>query len=94
MKMKRVSLYDSMKFEPFEDHEEERCWQKQAASALKVLIKSRLTRRQKQVIVLYYYKGMKQRDIAKQLGVTESAVSHAKIEALKRIKFYLEILRR
>lgn len=94
MRMKRVSLYDSLKFEPFEDREEERGWQRQASEALKVLIKSKLTHRQKQVIVLYYYKGMKQREIADQLGITESAVSHAKIDALKKIKFYLELIRR
>lgn len=91
--MKRCTLYDSLEITPFDDREEERSWQKKAAELLKVLISSRLTRRQRQVIVLYYYKGMKQRDIAKKLNVSESAVSHAKATALKRIKFHLELLR-
>lgn len=92
--MKRCTLYDSLKFTPFEEYEDEKCWQKKAAELLKVVISSRLARRQKQVIVLYYYKGMRQREIAKKLGISESAVSHAKIAALKRIKLYLELLRR
>lgn len=91
--MKRCTIYDSLKITPFKDHDEEKNWQGKAAELLKVLISSRLTRRQKQVIVLYYYKGMKQRDIAKKLNISESAVSHAKTTALKRIKFYMEFLR-
>ena len=92
--MKRVSLYDSLGIEPFEDAEHERSWQKKAAELLKVLISSRLTRRQRQVIVLYYYKSIKQREIAERLGISESAVSHIKKSALERIKYHLELVRR
>ncbi len=94
MRMKRISLYDSLKFVPPEDNEEEKRQREQTAEALKFLIRSRLTHRQRQVIVLYYYKGLKQREIAKKLGVSESAVSHAKKCALERIRFYLEFIRR
>lgn len=92
--MKRISLYESLKVEPFENEEEEISWQRQASKMLKVIISSRLTHRQKQVIVLYFYKGMKQREIALKLGITESAVSHAKKTGLERIRKYLEIIRR
>lgn len=91
--MKRCTIYDSLNITPFDDRDEEISWQRKAAELLKVLISSRLTRRQQQIIVLYYYKGMKQRDIAKKLNISESAVSHTKATALKRIKFHLEFLR-
>ncbi|MGN0629699.1 MAG: sigma-70 family RNA polymerase sigma factor [Ruminococcus sp.] len=92
--MKRISLYESLRIEPFENKEEEISWQRQAMKMLKVIISSRLTQRQKQVIVLYFYRGMKQRQIAEKLGITESDVSHIKINALKKIKTYLELVRR
>lgn len=92
--MKRISLYESLKVEPFENEEEEISWQRQASKMLKVIISSRLTHRQKQVIMLYFYKGMKQREIAEKLGITESDVSHIKIYTLKKIKTYLELVRR
>lgn len=92
--MKRISLYESLKVEPFENEEEEISWQRQASKMLKVIISSRLTHRQRQVIMLYFYKGMKQREIAEKLGITESDVSHIKIYTLKKIKTYLELVRR
>lgn len=92
--MKKISLYDSLKIEPFEDSQHEISWQRKAGEILKVLISSRLTRRQRQVIMLYFYKEMKQRQIAEKLGISESAVSHAKRAALDRIKAYLELVRR
>lgn len=94
MKKKRCTLYESLKIEKFEDEERESSWQKHAGKILKVIITSRLTHRQRQVIVLYFYKGMKQRDIAAELGITESAVSHLKKTALDKIKDYLELIRR
>lgn len=94
MRKKKVTLYESLKIEKFEDEERESSWQKQAGKILKVIITSRLTHRQRQVIVLYFYKGMKQRAIAEKLGITESAVSHLKKTALDTIKDYLELIRR
>lgn len=94
MKLKKCTLYDSLRIEPLEDNEQETAWQKHASQILKKIISTRLTHRQKQVIVLYFYKGMKQREIALKLGITESAVSHTKKTALERIRKYLEIIRR
>lgn len=92
--MKRTSLYDSLGFIPFSDPDREKTWKNTAKEVLKVLISSSLSTRQKQVIMLYYYKGMKQRDIAKLLGISEYAVSHAKISGLTRLRFYLSLIRR
>ncbi len=91
---RRISLFDSIGVDPFKDKESERSWQKQAVKILKTIVSDKLTWRQKEIIMLYYYKGLSQRDIAKRLGISESAVSHTKSAALKRLKYYLEILRR
>ena len=39
------------------------------------VIKNELTPRQKQIIVLYYYKGLDTTTIGKQLGISQQAVS-------------------
>ena len=92
--MKR-NLCDVLNLRPDDgtNDEEVRQWQTKALSALKNIISVRLTERQKAIIMLYYYEGMKQRDIAKQLGVTESCVSHTKRRALMRLEYDLNLLR-
>ncbi len=75
------------------DEEELISWQKKAAPVLKKIIFTRLTARQREIIMLYYYEGMKQKDIAGKLGISESAVSHLKQRALKRLEYDLNLIR-
>ena len=77
----------------FYDEEELVSWQKKAAPVLKKIISTRLTARQREVIMLYYYEEMKQKEIAAKLGVTESAVSPLKQRALKRLEYDLNLIR-
>ncbi len=57
------------------------------------VINNELTPRQKEIIVLYYFKNTNIVTIARQLGVTPQAVSavisRAKIRMYKIIKYYL-----
>lgn len=46
----------------------------------------KLTERQKEVIELYYFKGMTQQEIADELGIGQRAISHALEGALKKLK--------
>lgn len=77
----------------FYDEEEFLSWQKKAAPALKKIISTRLTARQRDVIMLYYYEGMRQKEIADKLGISASAVSHLKQRALKRLEYDLNLIR-
>ena len=46
----------------------------------------KLTERQKEIIELYYFKGMTQQEIAEELGIGQRAVSHSLEGALKKLK--------
>lgn len=94
MSRRQRSLYDSLRIPPMKDEESEHNWKLKAVKILQTLISDKLTWRQKQIIMLYYYKGLSQRDIARMLGVSESSVSHTKHTALKKLSFYMDILRR
>lgn len=85
-------LYEKLAVDPFKECDAS--WQQKAMETLENLISERLTWRQKQIIMLYYYEGRKQREIAAMLGVSESAVSHTKHTALRRLEYYLELMRR
>lgn len=56
------------------------------------VINNELTPRQKEIIVLYYFKGIDTVTIAKQLGITPQAVSavmsRARIRMYKIMKYY------
>ena len=57
------------------------------------VIKNELTARQKQIIVLYYYKDMDTVRIAAQLGITPQAVSgvlaRARLRMFRILRYYL-----
>jgi len=59
---------------------------------IKLIICNDLTKRQKEICFLYYYKGMKMVDIAHALQIDKSTVSRVHALALKnireRIKYY------
>jgi RNA polymerase sigma factor (sigma-70 family) len=69
-------------------------WQEDAAKKLKTIIWTRLTCRQREIILLYYYEGLNQRQIAQKLGVTESNVSHIKSRACQKLSEDLALLRK
>lgn len=46
----------------------------------------KLTERQREIIELYYFKGMTQQEIADELGIGQRAVSHSLEGALKKLK--------
>ncbi len=88
--MKRTEMYEGTGAVPFFE-EESGCKNERLAKIVKKIIAARLPKRQRQVIVLYYYYGMKQREIAKRLKISPSAVSQYKKAALEQLQFYLEI---
>lgn len=64
--------------------------------ALKEAIRTDLTPRQREVLLLYYHKQMKMYQIAAMLGIAPSTVSHtikrAKLRLKKSLRFYMEFL--
>lgn len=93
--MKRVSFIENLHggtLFPFQE-EEAVSWQQKSKNLVKYAVYTKLTVRQKQVVVMLYKKNMKQREVAQHLGITESSVSHTKRTALKRIKEYVELAR-
>ena len=96
LQMKKKDLYDEIHLEPddTEDEDEEFVrWQKKSADVMEYIISTRLTYRQREIIMLYYYEGKRQQEIAEELGVTESNVSHIKRRALKRLEYDLNLIR-
>ena len=93
--MKKRDLYAAVHFLPDEicDEAELVRWKRKAAVMMSDIISTRLTGRQKEIIVLYYYDGMLQKEIAERLGVTESDVSHIKGRALRRLEYDLNLIR-
>lgn len=67
-----------------DDTDESESRQKLRKILLKV-IKNELTPRQKEIIMLYYFKGIDSVQIGKQLGITPQAVSAAMSRAKMRI---------
>ncbi|MBE6838812.1 MAG: sigma-70 family RNA polymerase sigma factor [Ruminococcus sp.] len=65
-----------------------------AKLALVDIIKSELSEKQRKYIILYYYKGLKIDEIAKQSGVNKSTVSRtlsrARANIARRMKYYIE----
>lgn len=55
---------------------------------LEFLIENCLTARQKQILVLYYYEKQSLREIATQLGITESTACRTKNRACQRLSHY------
>lgn len=91
--MKRVEMYEAMGASPFKREEDEEACSRAAnrERLIKKIIFTRLTDRQKQVIVLYYYYRLRQKEIALRLGISEAAVSACKKRALSELQFYLDI---
>ncbi len=91
--MKRIEMYETMGAVPFPRKEDEDAplRQKCRERLVKKIIFTRLTDRQKQVIVLYYYYRLRQKEIALRLGISEAAVSACKKRALRELQFYLDI---
>ncbi len=60
--------------------------------AMNEIIKNDLTKRQKQIIVMYYYKDMKMQDIADELNINVSTVSRtlnrARNSIFKKMQYY------
>ena len=54
----------------------------------KNIIKNELSPRQKQILVLYYYEKQTLREIADQLGITESTACRTKNRACRRLSHY------
>ncbi|MBQ8688394.1 MAG: sigma-70 family RNA polymerase sigma factor [Ruminococcus sp.] len=91
------SLAEVLRFVPPKEEDEEAfllSWQQEALEKLKTIISERLTWRQKEVIMLYYYEGLSQKEIAKRMGISESGVSHLKRRACKRLEYDLKLIRR
>lgn len=65
-----------------------------AKLALKDIISSELSEKQREYVLLYYYKSMKIDDIAKKYGVNKSTVSRtlarARANIAKQMKYYIE----
>ena len=57
---------------------------------LDFLMENCLTARQKQILVLYYYEKQSLREIAEQLGITESTVCRTKNRACQRLSYYAD----
>ena len=55
---------------------------------LDFLMENCLTARQKQILVLYYYEKQTLREIADQLGITESTACRTKNRACRRLSHY------
>lgn len=75
-----------------EDADESESRQKLRKILLNV-IKNELTPRQKEIIMLYYFKNLDSIEIGKQLGITPQAVSavmsRAKMRILRILKYYI-----
>ena len=56
---------------------------------LKVAIE-KLTQKQKEVIVMYYYKNKKIKEIAEEMKMNENAIKQLKLRAINKLKDYLE----
>lgn len=56
------------------------------------LIHSTLTERQKQILLLYYYKGLTLDQIGEQLGISRSTVCRTKQRGCYRLKRYLDTM--
>ncbi len=93
MSRNQFTLLDNILPESFENEMEKEQWKIKAVNILKTIICEKLSRRQKQIIVLYYYKGLSQREISRRLGISESAVSRRKSAALKKLRYFMDILR-
>lgn len=57
---------------------------------LEFLMENCLTARQKQILVLYYYEKQTLREIAAQLGITESTACRTKNRACRRLSYYAD----
>lgn len=51
----------------------------------------RLTEKQRKVIIQYYYKNKKLKEIAKEMNISESAVVQLKNKAIEKLRDYLEV---
>lgn len=56
---------------------------------LKIAVE-KLTEKQKEVIILYYYKNKKIKVIAEEMNMNENAVKQLKLRAISKLKSYLE----
>lgn len=65
---------------------EEDCRNEELTKAIK-----KLTEKQKKVIIQYYYKNKKLKEIAKEMNISESAVDKLKSKAIEKLKDYLEV---
>lgn len=56
---------------------------------LKIAVE-KLTEKQKEVIILYYYKNKKIKVIAEEMNMNENAIKQLKLRAISKLKSYLE----
>lgn len=96
--MKRVSM-DALEFDKkitelsyAQDAETNSELVKKVKSAMVKVIKNELTPRQRETIVMYYYKGLGVSDIANELGLAPSTVSRTIKCAREKIYKFLKYL--
>ncbi len=65
---------------------EEICKNEELTKAIK-----KLTEKQRKVIIQYYYKNKKLKEIAKGMNISESAVGRLKTKAIGKLRDYLEV---
>lgn len=65
---------------------EENCNNEKLSKAIR-----KLTEKQRKVIIQYYYKNKKLKEIAKEMNTSESAVDKLKSKAIEKLKGYLEV---
>lgn len=92
--MKRRDLCGILGLAGPDEEEMDRTWQKLALGRIKKIMDERLTGRQKEIIMLYYYEGLSQREIASRLGIAESTVSRTKHRGLRRLEYDLRLIGR
>lgn len=94
--MARRSSYNDTSTGEYDDNIRRVLSDRQAGSKLQRvllnIIKNELTERQKEIIMLYYFKGMDICEIARMKNVTPQAVSALIIRARKKIFDYMKYL--
>ncbi|MDE5763507.1 MAG: sigma-70 family RNA polymerase sigma factor [Ruminococcus sp.] len=94
--MARRSSYSDTSTGKYDDNIRRLLGEKHEGSKLRKIllniIKNELTRRQKEIIVLYYFKDMNVCEIAEMKNVTPQAVSAMIIRARKKIFDYMKYI--
>lgn len=93
--MARLVSYDALAYSlstPEEDSDN-RIRLKKAQQLLQQIIKTRLTPRQRQVIIGYYFEKKTFRELGEELGINKSTVCRTAHRATEKIQDYLSLYR-